>query len=220
MENMKVVRVFVDEKGSFGNPVGIIIDTNNSINKAKRQQLAIDSGFSEITFINDIESRDISIYSPTRKIPFAGHALVGTAYYLAHQFNLKFSELVSMGEVIHIVTDGQTTWIQGKLSILPHWNFEELPKVSDVENLTLGQTSDKEHVFVWSWKDRAKGVVRARTFAADWDIPEDEANGSGSMILANKLNRELTILHGKGSVIYSKPLDAFESAVGGRAKLL
>jgi hypothetical protein len=43
--------------------------------------------------------------------------------------------------------------------------------------------------------------IRARTFAPDWGVPEEEANGSGSMQLAHKLGRNLEILHGKGSII-------------------
>lgn len=76
-------------------------------------------------------------------------------------------------------------------------------------------SASKEHTIVWSWIDKEKGIVRARTFASDWNIPEDEANGSGAMKLANSLNRNLIIHHGKGSVIHSTP-----NSVGGLVKLI
>jgi predicted PhzF superfamily epimerase YddE/YHI9 len=63
----------------------------------------------------------------------------------------------------------------------------------------------KPHTVAWAWIDEAKGLVRARTFAQDWGIPEDEANGSGSMQLAVNLRRKLTLRHGKGSIIHAQP---------------
>src|SRR3989339_305153 len=97
---MKVLNVFTNENGEFGNPVGIIVDTENKINKENRQQMAIDSGFSEIVFINNLETKDVSILSPTRQIPFAGHALVGVSYFLNNVLNIPTTEIVSMGKVI------------------------------------------------------------------------------------------------------------------------
>ena len=59
-----ILRVFANEEGKFGNPVGIIVDESQVFNKDKRQQMALNSGFSEIVFINDIKKRNISIFSP------------------------------------------------------------------------------------------------------------------------------------------------------------
>ena len=61
-----------------------------------------------------------------------------------------------------------------------------------------------------------KGLIRARTFAPDWGIPDDEANGSGAMKLAATLERSIEIIHGKGSVIYAKPWKADFADLGGR----
>ena len=83
------------------------------------------------------------------------------------------------------------------------------------EVLTNKEVAIMEHTFVWAWVDEEKGIVRARTFASDWCIPEDEANGSGSMKLATMLNREITIIHGKGSVIYARPTNNHFAEVGG-----
>ena len=72
-----------------------------------------------------------------------------------------------------------------------------------------------KHTVVWSWMDISRGLVRARTFAPDWGIPEDQANGSGSMLLASKLDRKLEIHHGDGSIIFAKPIDKVSAEVGG-----
>jgi predicted PhzF superfamily epimerase YddE/YHI9 len=200
--------------------VGVVVDTELKINKDERQKMATESGFSEIVFINNIENREISIYSPQNEIPFAGHAVVGTAYFLSQEFNQKISQLKSMGGAIETWREGKLTWIRGDLSVLPNWNYEQLDSVELVEKLNVNETSNKEHTFVWAWIDKEKALIRARTFANDWGIPEDEANGSGSMRLTNTLKREITIIHGQGSVIHARPSKDNCAEVGGLVKLI
>jgi len=214
MEEIKILNVFTNEKGEFGNPVGIIVDIENKINNKNRQQMAIDSGFSEIVFINNIESKDVSIFSPTRQIPFAGHALVGTSYYFNNVLNIPTIKIVSMDKIIKSWQESNLNFVEADLSILPNWNFKEYKTSEEIEQITTQEASVLEHCLVWSWINEKDGVVRARTFAFDWDIPEDEANGSGAMKLASILNRNLIIHHGKGSVIHSTP-----NTVGGLVKL-
>lgn len=210
---MDILNVFSDSMGKFGNPVGIIIDIENKIDIKNRQQVAIDSGFSEIVFVNNLETKDVSIFSPTRQIPFAGHALVGTSYYFNNVLNIPTVEIISMGKVIKSWQENNLTFVEADLSILPNWNFKEYKTPEEVEQITIQEASILEHCLVWSWINEKEGIVRARTFASDWDIPEDEANGSGAMKLANLLNRNLIIHHGKGSVIHSTP-----NSVGGLVK--
>ena len=212
---MDILNVFSDSMGKFGNPVGIIIDIENKIDIKNRQQVAIDSGFSEIVFVNNLETKDVSIFSPTRQIPFAGHALVGTSYYFNNVLNIPTVEIISMGKVIKSWQENNLTFVEADLSILPNWNFKEYKTPEEVEQITIQEASILEHCLVWSWINEKEGIVRARTFASDWDIPEDEANGSGAMKLANLLNRNLIIHHGKGSVIHSTP-----NSVGGLVKLI
>lgn len=98
---MKILNVFTNEKGEFGNPVGIIVDTVSKLSKENRQQTAIDSGFSEIVFINNLETKNVSIFSPTSEIPFAGHAVVGTSYFFNNVLNILTTEIVSMGKKLN-----------------------------------------------------------------------------------------------------------------------
>jgi len=69
---------------------------------------------------------------------------------------------------------------------------------------------------MWAWIDKTKGLIRARTFASDWEIPEAQGNGSGSMVLAAKLKRDIEIKHGEGSVIFAKPAPDGCADIGGR----
>lgn len=214
MEQMKILKVFTNEKGEFGNPVGIIVDIEKKIDNKNRQQMAIDSGFSEIVFINNLETQDVSIFSPTRQIPFAGHALVGTSYFFNSVLNLPTTEIVSMDKKIKSWQQDNLTFVEADLSILPNWNLEELKTPNEVEQMEIVVSASKEHTLIWSWINEKEGIVRARTFASDWNIAEDEANGSGAIKLASLVNRNLVIHHGKGSVIHSTP-----NSVGGLVKL-
>jgi predicted PhzF superfamily epimerase YddE/YHI9 len=216
---MIILKVFVNEEENFGNPVGIILDLENNINQEARQKMAIESRFSEIVFINNLEKRDISIFSPTRQIPFAGHAVVGVANFLIHEQKLQVDKLVSMNNEIRVKEYDNLTWVEGKISILPKWNFKQLSSSVDIEQLTLSHTKEYQHTFIWAWIDEDKGIVRARTFATDWEIPEDEANGSGSMKLAYDLKKSLTIIHGKGSIIHANYINSETAEIGGLVKI-
>jgi len=217
---MNILSVFCNEKGIFGNPVGIIIDTDKSISSSNRQIMAKKSGFSEIVFVNNLEEINISIFSPQREIPFAGHAVVGCSFFLHNKLSLDVSKLTSMGKIITSKRDNELTWVTGDIKILPPWNFEQIDTISKLEKITPQSASKKQHTVCWSWIDQKNGVIRARTFANDWGIPEDEANGSGAMKLAHRLNREITVQHGKGSVIHAKPHGKLKAEVGGLVKLI
>ena len=213
---MRVLNVFSNEQGNFGNPVGIIPDLENKISKEDRQEKAKQSGFSEVVFVNDVAIKNISIYSPQREIHFAGHAAVGAAYFLSHEYNLEVTELNGTGGKITTWQENDFVWVKCSLGILPTWNYEQLKSTKDVEELTSAQMIEKQHTVIWAWLDEKKGIIRARTFASDWGINEDEANGSGSMKLAVMLGRELIIHHGQGSVIHTRPSSVSNYAeVGG-----
>ena len=55
--------------------------------------------------------------------------------------------------------------------------------------------------YLWTWIDRAAGWLRARMFAANLGVPEDEATGSAAMRITDFLSRDLRITQGKGSLI-------------------
>lgn len=216
MTKVHIIRVFTDEKGKFGNPVGIVFDEQHVLPPKKRQSIATKLGFSETVFINSSKTGEVSIFNPQQEVPFAGHALVGTAWLLAKTNSEPLNELICQGKHIKVYKGNDLTWVAADESILPPWNYKKLSNAQEVEKLTVKDMQYKKHTVVWAWIDQGKGLVRARTFASDWGIPEDEANGSGSMKLANNLGfKDITIRHGRGSVILVKT-GSSGIAVGGK----
>lgn len=211
------LRVFVDDNGEFGNPVGVILDEGKKIDSKKRQQIATQLGFSETVFINDFNTGNVSIFNPREEVAFAGHAMVGTAWMI-NKLNHPIDSLTCSGGFIKTWRDKDKIWIRASLAMMPAWKYEQLKNAIEVERLLPPVTVSKEHTFVWAWEDEMKGLIRARTFAPDWGIPEDEANGSGSMKLAATLGRSIEIMHGKGSIIYAKPWKSDFTDLGGRVK--
>jgi len=213
---VKVLRVFVDERGKFGNPVGIVMDEKQRIPPLVRQSVAIEIGFSESVFINNINEGNLSIFNPKREVNFAGHALVGTAHCISKLSGTTIKSLRCKSGQVKTWKENDQTWIRADLQDTPPWKHKEHTTPASVEEITTAQAKNMNHTMVWAWADKKKDIVRARTFAPDWGIPEDEANGSGSMQLVSKLNRELEIHHGKGSVIYTRPAENGFAEVGGR----
>ncbi len=202
---MRVLNVFVNDMGEYGNPVGIVVDEKHECTSLKRQQIALESGFSEVVFINNVKKRNISIYTPKREIPFAGHAVVGAAYYISQEYHQDVTEIFGIGGRIQTWKENKFTWVTCDLSITPPWKYEQVLAPQEVDAYTSSQMLHSPHVVVWAWIDEQHGLIRARTFANDFGIPEDEANGSGSMKLAVMLGREITVQHGKGSIIHARP---------------
>ncbi|MGF7228614.1 MAG: hypothetical protein ACQR33_01365 [Candidatus Saccharibacteria bacterium] len=99
---------------------------------------------------------------------------------------------------------------------MPPWHHKQLKDAEAVGHIKLEDTKAWEHTMAWAWIDEAKGLIRARTFASDWDIPEAEGNGSGAMVLAVKLNRTIEIHHGQGSIMFAKPAPNNCADIGAR----
>jgi len=214
-----VANVFVDNNGQFGNPVGIIVDEKNRINEKKRQNLATKLNFSETVFINSLAFPNVSIFNPQNKVKFAGHAVLGTIYFINHVLGKNINSVKCDSEMVTVKIESNITYICAPITIIPSWNYKQLASGKDVEELPETVANQMEHTFIWAWIDESKGLVRARTFVPDWGIPEDQANGSGSIKLASQLNKNLVITHGLGSVIYAKPLGSEFADVGGLVKI-
>lgn len=204
VDNVHIVHVFTDKDGEFGSPTGIVIDEQQELSPERRQEITRQLGFSETVFINDLEECDVSIFALQNEIPFAGAPLVGTAWYLGKLKGNPISSVICQGNKIEVLHEDDLTWIvTDNLSTLPVWNFKEFANQDIVDNLSSSDEAVQEHTYAWAWIDKGLkvGKIRARTFAPDWGIIEEEANGSGSMLLALQLGRNLLIKHGQGSYI-------------------
>jgi predicted PhzF superfamily epimerase YddE/YHI9 len=213
---MNTLRVFVNDDNEFGNPVGIIVDEGRKIDVPQRQAMAAKSGFSEIVFVNDLETNDISLFNPIREVRFAGHAVLGTLYFLTELKKQNVDVINCIAGKVKCRVEKDRLWVEADITMLPPWQYEQLESADVVEAITAEQSLTKLHTYVWAWIDQGQGLIRARTFANDWGIPEDEANGSGTMKLANTIQREIKVIHGKGSIVLARPNGLNVVELGGK----
>ena len=216
MTPVRVLRVFTNAEGKYGNPLGIIEDGARIPEPEQRQALAAELGFSESVFIDNADDAAIRIYSGKREVPFAGHAAVGAAWLLGKITGTVPSKLsTAAGDAETWEKDG-ATWVRSSLSSTPAWWHERLPTPEDVDALTGPLDPSQNMTQLWAWEDEAAGIMRVRTFAARAGIPEDEACGTGAMRMAAAFGRSLTLRHGKGSIILADPGPPGYADIGGR----
>jgi predicted PhzF superfamily epimerase YddE/YHI9 len=211
-------RVFVNEASEFGNPVGIVLDDTQSLSTEIRQKITVKIGFSESVFINNLDIGNITIFNPVKEVNFAGHAIIGTAYFIIHTLKKPLKSLECNTGKVYFWQEDNLTWIHADLKGTPPWIHEQLQSVEAIDYLSDFQIAKYEHTMVWAWINKEQNIIRARTFALDWGIVENQGNGSGSMQLATLLGEKLEIHHGKGSIIYAKPAGIGYAEVGGIVK--
>ena len=217
MTQVHVVRVFTDEAGNHGNPLGLVLDTTG-LDDARRQEIATELNYSETVFVDDVARAELRIFTPAREIPLAGHPLVGTSWLLT-QVNggpTKTLRPLRAANVDTWMEDG-VTWIRARIDDAPAWQFVQKQAPGEIDTLPVPPSPECDMHEFWAWQDEAKGTLRARVFAGRYNIPEDEATGSGALRLLEVLNRPLVITQGRGSVLHARPAaQAGRGEVGGR----
>jgi predicted PhzF superfamily epimerase YddE/YHI9 len=217
MTEVHVLRVFTDEQGLHGNPLGVVLDTTG-LNDQRRQEIATELNFSETVFVDDLKQALLRIFTPAREIALAGHPLVGTAWLLSQVLGRTVTTLrpLRAANVDTWFKDG-VTWIRARYADAPPWQFVRRDTPADIDALPVPPAPENDLHEFWSWIDEAAGHVRARVFAGAYNIPEDEATGSGALRLIEVLQRPLVITQGHGSVIHARPsTDEARGEVGGR----
>ncbi|MBR7837495.1 PhzF family phenazine biosynthesis protein [Actinospica durhamensis] len=213
---VRVVRVFADETGAFGNELGVVFDAAG-LPSELGVRLTAHLGFSETVFVDDLERAELRIFTPARELPLAGHPLVGTAHVLA-EVTGRVPEVLRprLADPVDTWQDGGLSWIRANTAYAPEFGFTKLDSPAAVEALAP-DPAQYPHDQFWAWIDEPAGLLRARTFVASMGMGEDEATGSAAMLQARAHGRELTIRQGRGSVIRVRPA-AREgwSEVGGR----
>lgn len=86
-----IADVFTDTAFT-GNQVAVFVD-GDAVPTELHQVLAREIGFSETVFVGAGDR--VRIYTPAVELPFAGHAVLGTAFVLAHQRGIRDIELVT-----------------------------------------------------------------------------------------------------------------------------
>jgi predicted PhzF superfamily epimerase YddE/YHI9 len=212
---LHVLRVFVNEDGEWGNPLGVFLD-GSQVPGPERQRVAADLGFSETVFVDDRSTARLRIYTPQVELPFAGHPTVGAAWLLAREGTPVEALRLPKGEVRVRYAEGRTY-----VAAPPDWAppFEYIRHDSPAEVRALSPATQTTNTFAWTWIDEAAGTIRARSFVPKAGIAEDEATGSAALALCARLARPLTIHQGHGSVLICRPLTDGLVEVGGNVAL-
>ena len=217
MTELHVLRVFVGPDGRGGNPLGVFLD-GATIPPDRRQALALELNFSETVFVDDAAEGAIRIFTPARELPFAGHPTVGTAWLFRESGAPATTLRLPAGDV-PFRYDAERTWIRARPEWVHQFRREQLPSAAAVDAYT-GPELGEPGVYVWAWLDEPAGIVRARYFATDFLIREDEATGSAAVKMGGLLGRPITIRQGVGSEILATPQPDGTIEIGGRVELV
>ena len=212
MATLHVLRVFAGADGTGGNPLGVFLD-GAAISPDRRQAIAADLGFSETVFVDDAAAGEVVIYTPAAPLPFAGHPLVGTSWLLRSQ-GRPVDTLRPPAGAVPTWVDGDQTWIRGRAEWAPPMELRRFDSIDEVDALQ-GAPDGLGFVDAWAWGDDRVGIVRARVFAADYGITEDEATGAAAVRLVTQLDRPIEIHQGRGSVILARPGPDGTAEIGG-----
>lgn len=214
--NVYVLRVFTDINGDFGNSATVVIDEGRQISDTARKNLVQMLGNGETVFVNSTTEKDISIGHPQGEIDFAGVAALAAASILFDGDAILSQNLNGRAGEIIVSQQDNLFWAQASLASMPPWQHKEFKTAGLVESIILTETLSWQPTMVWAWLNKEKSLIRARTFAAQWGIPEAQGNGSGSMMLAAIIGREIEIKHGKGSIIFARLVDDNSAEIGRR----
>lgn len=216
MSALHVLRVFVNEDGEHGNPLGVFLD-GDRVAEDERQAIAAELGFSETVFVEDRVRGRIRIHTPTVELPFAGHPTVGVAWLLAREGTPVESLQTPAGEV-PVRCAGGLTYVTARAEWAPPFEYLRLDSPKAVR--ATSPAAYEDNTYAWSWIDEAAGTIRARSFVPAAGIAEDEATGSAAIALCARLGRPLTIHQGRGSVLRCEPLAGNRVEMGGMARLV
>ncbi|MER5538400.1 PhzF family phenazine biosynthesis protein [Streptomyces mirabilis] len=213
MTEFDVLRVFCGPGGEHGNELGVVREGSVMPDPEERQAFAAKLGFSETVFVDDPERGVVDIYTPTLRLPFAGHPCVGVGWLL------DIPELVTPAGVVGVRLDGEFSWIEARAEWAPGRTLRQYGSADEVDALAVPEPG--EWVYAWAWEDESAGRVRARGFPGrDDGIVEDEATGAAALLLTDRLGRALNIVQGAGSQILTAPQPGGWVEVGGRVRLL
>ncbi len=203
--DVTVLRVFTDPDGKFGNPLGVV--DAGTVDPADRQRIATELGYSETVFI-DVPEQGAStaharIFTPVTELPFAGHPTVGASWWLREK-GIPLRTLRVPAGVVQVSYDGALTAVRARSEWAPEFAIHELDATEELFAADPADYPDDIQHYLWTWTDRDQGALRARMFAANLGVAEDEATGAAAVRITDYLSRDLTIVQGKGSVIYTR----------------
>ncbi len=213
MATLHVLRVFCDESGERGNPLGVFL-AGEEVPEERRAGVAHDLGFSETVFVDDPRRGEIRIFTPGLELPFAGHPTVGTAWLL-RQEGVPVDVLRPPAGEVGVRREGEVTFVAARAEWSPPWELIEVADPAEIDALSGPPSGREDEIYLWSWLDEEAGLVRSRCWSLADGVGEDEATGSAAIMLADALGRELTIRQGEGSLLHAGALGEGRAEVGG-----
>ncbi|MGD9620374.1 MAG: PhzF family phenazine biosynthesis protein [Mycolicibacterium sp.] len=200
--DVRVLRVFTDRDGRFGNPLGVVDAA--TVGPPDRQRIATELGYSETIFVTVPDAGSSTahahIHTPTTELPFAGHPTVGASWWLMNQGKPVKTLQVPAG-IVPVSYDDQLTSVSARAEWAPDFSIHNLGTVDDLSAADPDEYADDAQHYLWTWLDEPAGTIRARVFAPNLGVPEDEATGAAAVRMTEHLSRDLTIVQGRGSII-------------------
>jgi predicted PhzF superfamily epimerase YddE/YHI9 len=202
--DVDVLRVFTGPDGSFGNPLGVVDAA--TVDPADRQRIAYELGYSETIFVDIPEpgagTAHLRIHTPVKELPFAGHPTVGASWWLRDR-GIPVRTLQVPAGIVQVAYDDDLTAVSARSSWAPEFAIHDMDSEEDLAEADPSDYSDDVQHYLWTWIDRDTGHIRSRMFAPNLGVPEDEATGAAAVRITDYLSRDLTILQGRGSLIYT-----------------
>lgn len=206
------VKVFVNHNNEHGNQLTVLFNTDD-LSDLRCQSLAAKFRTSETVFIDEPPTAKLRIFTPRRKIAFAGHPTVGASWLLG-QCGYSISALETEAGTVPVQLGGSTATITAPADWSLPWQLIQLATPAEVEQASAAGAD--RHDYVWAWLDEEAGQIRARAFTSMSGPPEDEATGSAASCLAASLGRKIAVFQGAGSVLEASPAETGIVALSGR----
>src|ERR1700756_1795140 len=154
--DVAVVRVFTNEEGDFGNPLGVVDAA--TVTSSDRQRIANELGYSETVFVNippeGSTTAHARIFTPSTELPFAGPPTVGLSWWLREQGAPIHTLQVPAG-VVAVSYEGDLTIVRARAEWAPEFAFHELTSPEEVLTADPDDYSDDVAHYVWAWLDES-----------------------------------------------------------------
>ena len=199
-----ILRVFTDQEGKFGNPLGVVDAA--AVPPRHRQRVAAKLGYSETIFVDvptiGSATAHAHIFTPATELPFAGHPTIGASWWLRDRGTPIRTLQVPAG-IVQVSYEDDLTGVRARSEWAPEFAVHDLDSPQAVLAADPAEYYDDIHHYLWAWIDRSAGQLRSRMFAPQLGVPEDEATGAAAVRMTDYLSHDLTIIQGKGSIIYT-----------------
>ena len=216
MRTCNVLRVFA-ESGEGGNPLGVVSDLAG-LDRETMQGIAAELGYPETVFVNAgaTPAPQVRIFTPARELEFAGHPLVGCAWFLAAKASMREGKLAcGLGEIAFRARDAGASisvaptaeaqetdsanlvararlpepmraWV---VKVPQPYSLLQLPTETAIAGAAPDFAALRSFTPVYLFA-RDGNRVRARFFAPSYGVDEDPATGSAAFALASLLAHE------------------------------